>query len=58
MDEFLFGETVQLLRWRAELLEIMNGPNADRRIRRWLAQYRKVHAASLQAAESPQDRPS
>jgi hypothetical protein len=46
MDEFLVGETLRLLRWRAELLEIMNGPDADRRLRRWLAEYRQAYGGS------------
>ena len=56
MDEFLVGETVRLLRLRAEILEIMNGPNADRRIKRWLAERRQVYDAPLQRGEAPQDR--
>jgi hypothetical protein len=47
MDEFLVGETLRLLRWRTELLEIMNGPDADRRIRSWLTDYRRAFAGGL-----------
>ena len=47
MDEFLIGETLQLRRWRTELLEIMNGPDADRRIRSWLTDYRRAIAGGL-----------
>jgi hypothetical protein len=43
MDEFLVGETLRLLCWRTELLEIMNGLDADRRVRRWLAEHRQVY---------------
>jgi len=51
MDEFLVGETLRLLRRRTELLEIMNGPDADRRIKRWLAERRQVYGTPLQADE-------
>jgi hypothetical protein len=47
MDEFLVGERLRLLRWRTELLEIMNGLDADRRIRRWLVDYRRTFAGGL-----------
>ena len=47
MDEFLIGETLQLLRWRTELLEIMNEPDADRRIHSWLTDYRRAFAGGL-----------
>jgi hypothetical protein len=58
MDEFLVGETLRLLRWRTELLEIMNGSDADRRIKRWLAERGQVYGTPLQADESRPDRPS
>ena len=51
MDEFLVGETLRLLRWRAELLKIINGPNADRRIKRWLLAHRAEMMAMVERAD-------
>jgi hypothetical protein len=39
MDEFLVGETLHLLRWRNELLEIMNCWN-----RRWRSRRHRARA--------------
>ena len=49
--DVLFSETLRLLEWRAEMLEIMNEPNADRRIKRWLLAHRAEMMAVVERAD-------
>jgi hypothetical protein len=47
-------ETLQILRLRAELLAILRGPDADRRLKRWLMLRRSI---AMRPAKEPAPGP-